>query len=141
MSVSVTPTTLNVFQGATATATVNVTRDNYTAAVTLTDSLTPSGVTVSFQPAGAEWEHAFEHSNGDRRGDGNARSDRRGRSRRWAGCRRGPRGSWGPDLGPATTGEGVAGGDGNGDRHVEPRGDQLWQRVHGHYSRRERTSR
>jgi len=50
VSVSVTPTTLTVFQGATATATVNVTRDNYTAAVTLTDSLTPSGVTVSFNP-------------------------------------------------------------------------------------------
>jgi hypothetical protein len=50
VSVSVTPTTLNVFQGATATATVNVTRDNYTAALTLTDSLTPSGVTVSFNP-------------------------------------------------------------------------------------------
>jgi len=50
VSVSVTPTTLNVFQGATATATVNVTRDNYTAAVTLTDSLTPSGVTMSFNP-------------------------------------------------------------------------------------------
>jgi len=48
--VSVTPTTVNVFQGATATATVNVTRDNYTAALTLTDSLTPSGVTVSFNP-------------------------------------------------------------------------------------------
>lgn len=50
VSVSVTPTTLNVFQGATATATVNVTRDNYTAALTLTDSLTPSGVTVAFNP-------------------------------------------------------------------------------------------
>ena len=50
VSVSVTPTTLIVFQGATATATVNVTRDNYTAALTLTDSLTPSGVTVSFNP-------------------------------------------------------------------------------------------
>ena len=50
VSVSVTPTTLIVFQGATATATVNVTRDNYTPALTLTDSLTPSGVTVSFSP-------------------------------------------------------------------------------------------
>jgi hypothetical protein len=50
VSVSVTPTTLIVFQGATATASVNVTRDNYTAALTLTDSLTPSGVTVSFNP-------------------------------------------------------------------------------------------
>ena len=50
VSISVTPATLTVFQGATTTATVTVARNNYTDALTLTDSGAPSGVTVSFNP-------------------------------------------------------------------------------------------
>lgn len=50
VSVSVTPPTLTVFQGATASATVTVTRNNYNDALTLTDSGAPSGVTVAFNP-------------------------------------------------------------------------------------------
>src|SRR6266516_4352386 len=50
-SLSLTPAELTVEQGATGTATVTITRTNFTGAVTLSLGNAPSGVTGSFNPA------------------------------------------------------------------------------------------
>jgi hypothetical protein len=50
IDLSVTPTTLIVFQGATKTATIHLTRNNYDPDVTLSDSGVPSGITVAYNP-------------------------------------------------------------------------------------------
>jgi len=50
-TLSLTPAELTVEQGATGTATVTITRTNFTGAVTLSLGNAPSGVTGSFNPA------------------------------------------------------------------------------------------
>src|SRR5207247_1849085 len=50
-TLSLTPVELTVEQGATGTATVTITRTNFTGAVTLSLGNAPSGVTGSFSPA------------------------------------------------------------------------------------------
>ena len=130
VNVSVTPTTLTVPQGATATATVNVTRDNYTAALTLTDSLTPSGVTVSFNPPVLSGSTLSSTLTLTATATATPESGGHRHSRGGAGFRVGSRGGWTPHYGLPTAGASVAGRGRDGDRHVESRRDQLWQRVH-----------
>src|SRR5213078_970718 len=50
-TLSLTPAELTVEQGATGTATVTITRTNFTGAVSLSLSNAPTGVTGSFDPA------------------------------------------------------------------------------------------
>src|SRR5439155_20730024 len=50
-SLSLAPAALTIVQGATGTATVTITRSNFTGAVTLSLGGAPTGVTGSFNPA------------------------------------------------------------------------------------------
>jgi len=50
VTMSINPLPLSLFQGGTSKATVNITRTDYTGALTLSDSGLPSGVTLTFNP-------------------------------------------------------------------------------------------
>jgi lysophospholipase L1-like esterase len=50
-ALSAAPASVTVIQGASGTSTINITRTNYTSAVTLSASGLPAGVTASFSPA------------------------------------------------------------------------------------------